>query len=225
MASGQKLRGLSGQGLDGKRRRPPAFVYTFPVGSHNWTCPESGLWRFVLWGGGASGNNSSNWGGASGGFYMGCRQLIKGQTVTLSVGAGGIRPAGGNGWDGSATAITLPSGEMCSAGGGRSAGVNLGGISMANRNLDVALVGSAGVTTAVNGNSGGGSNPGIGGAASGSTRPGSGAPGAGSFRGGDGGTSSNAGGRAPGGGGSTDSNLGLPGGDGLALVHLERISA
>ena len=225
MATGQKLRGLVGQGMSGRRKRPAVLAFNFPAATHTWTCPATGLWRFVLWGGGAGGNNTSNWGGASGAFYLAERLLTKGQTVQLSVGKGGKDPGpGGPGANGEQTTVTLPSGEVLTAGGGVSVGSNTGGAATANRNLDIVLQGSAGVTTATSGANGAGTNPGAGGAPSGSIRPGSGAPGWGPYRGGDGGTNNGFGGRAPGGGGTTDSADGEPGGDGLVLIHLARVS-
>lgn len=224
MATGQKLRGLVGQSMSGKRKRPVVYAYSYPAGSYTWTCPASGLWRFVLWGAGAGADQATPYGGASGAFYLAERFVTKGQTVSLSVGAS-ADPGPAAGTDGGDTTATLPNGEILTAGGGRGNGANTGGAVTANRNTDIVYAGTAGVTGATAGANGNGTNPGSGGAASGATRPGSGAPGYGTYRGGDGasGVAARYGG-TPGGGGTTTSTDGTGGGDGLALIHLARVS-
>lgn len=222
---GQKLRGFVAQGMDGRRKRPAVYAYSYPAGSYTWTCPETGTWRLVLWGAGAGADQATGTGGASGAFYLAERSIVKGQTVALVIGAAS-EPGPASGTDGGDTTATLPGGEVLTAGGGRGAGVNTGGAVTANRNTDIVYAGTAGVTTATAGANGNGTNPGTGGAASGTIRPGSGAPGYGPYRGGNGanGTATRNG-FTPGGGGTTTSTDGSAGGDGFVLIHLARVSA
>lgn len=225
MATGQKLRGFVGQAMSGRRKRPTVYAYSYPAGSYTWTCPASGLWRFVLWGAGAGADQATPYGGASGGFYLAERYVTKGQTVAVVAGAG-VEPVSTAGTDGGPSSATFPNGEVITAGGGIGNGANTGGAVTANRNTDIVYAGTAGVTTATAGADGNGTNPGTGGTASGTTRPGSGAPGYGPYRGGNGANgSATRGGFAPGGGGTTTSVDGSAGGDGLVLIHLARVSA
>lgn len=222
---GQKLRGFVGQGMDGRRKRPAVYVYSYPAGSHSWTCPETGVWRFVLWGAGAGADQSAPYGGASGAFYLAERNVVKGQVVALVVGAG-VEPDLPTGTDGGPSSATFPNGEVITVGGGIGNGANTGGAVTANRNTDIVYAGTAGVTTATAGADGNGTNPGRGGTAAGAARPGSGAPGYGPYRGGNGANGTpGRNGYTPGGGGTTTAGDGTGGGDGLVLIHLARVSA
>jgi len=224
MAVGQKIRGLVGQSMSGRRGQKVLLSYSFPAGNHTWVCPRTGLWRFVLWGAGGGADTSLGQAGGSGALYIAERRVSKGQVILLGVG-GGTNPAfAAAGSGGGNTTATMPSGEVITAGG---AAANAGGVATQNRPDDIVLSGTAGVTIAgVAGATGGGTNPGAGGVAGGgSIRPGSGAPGYGPYRGGDGaaGLGGNTNGRSPGGGGTTTSDKGTGGGDGLAVVHLVRV--
>lgn len=179
--------------------------YSYPAGSHTWTCPTSGLWRLVIWGAGGGANNGVVAGG-SGALYIAERNIYQGQTVALVIGecSDVNQPGGGS-------TATLPGGEVLTAGGGTNAGV--AGAVTANRNLDIVFAGSAA------GVGGLGNNPGSAGAGS---TPGAGAPGYGTHRGGDGRTSNVTAARSaqtPGGGGAQNAGSGTAGGDGMALIY------
>lgn len=192
------------------------LVHTFPAAAsaHTFPITATGRWRFVLWGGGGGGKNSGTWGGGSGAFYLAERRLIAGQVVTISTGNGGPE-SGGNGGD---TTVTLPDGEVLTAGGAQSSVSEAGGAVTANRNTDIVFPGSSGglgTNAGANGLGGSGGAGGSGGIGGG----GAGAPGFGPYRGGAGAGSNGAfRSRAPGGGGCVDGTSGNRGQDGLVLA-------
>lgn len=224
MAATDRIRGFVGQGMNGQRKLPPTYVASYTQGTFTWTAPATGTFRFVLLGAGASGSSTGPWGGGSGAFYQAERSIAKGRTASIVVGVGG---AGNNGagTDGAATVVTLPGGEVLTAGGGVTVASTAGGTATANTPADIVYAGSAGGTGAAAGTNGLGGNGGTGG---GSTNGGGGAPGYGTHRGGDGqgAGSSNPASGGPGGGGTTTSgNISTPGGAGLVLIYRVKMTA
>jgi hypothetical protein len=221
MATGQKLRGLVGQEMRGRRRVPTSYSYSYPAGSYTWTCPATGWWRFVLWGAGSGCDPNANVGGGSGALYIAERLVPRGHAVSILVGAcaGGLSVGGDS-------AATFRSGETITAGG--SAPVGVPGAASANRNADIVHPGSPGGTAGSAGAAGLGTAGGAGGTG-GTLSGGAGAPGYGTHRGGDGiSASSSRGGESPGGGGAVaiigGNASGTPGGDGLALIYRVRLA-
>lgn len=212
--SSQKLRGLVGQSMSGRRPALVAYAYNYPVGSYTFIAPAAGVWRIVLWGGGGGGNNAATTGGGSGAYYEAERFLAKGEKVSVVVGQGG----GINGGSGGNTTATFPAGEVLSAGG---ASGQAGGAVTANRFSDVVLAGSAGGSSGAAGGAGAGDAGGTGGAGATGQAGGAGAPGRGTHRGGDGLAQNqvNRVGECPGAGGATSSASGSCGGDGMALIY------
>lgn len=208
----QRLRGFVAQGMDGRKASKQAYSYSYPPGTYSWTCPASGVWRFVLWGAGASSNNNNGWAGGSGAFYYAERFVGAGQVVNLVVGRGGaVVLTGANGAN---TTATLPNAEVLTAGGGITVASSTGGAVTANRPTDIVFAGSPGATDGL-GTAGGLKGTGSGG--------GSGAPGYGTYRGGAGANQlDQRSGGAPGAGGCVTGDDGSGGGDGLAI--LTRIS-
>jgi len=213
------LRGLVAQSMRASRGSITAAVYTFPAGSSTFTAPANGFYRFVLWGAGGGGSISTDGlgGGGSGAFISAIRYLAKGQVAATVV----APPVFRNG-NGTATTVTLPNGEVLSAGGGQAA-AGSGGVASAGQ-LDTAINGTGGVAEGVNGVSGAGTNPGAGGAGNGNAG-GAGAPGSGTFKGGGG---AGGGGGVPagiGGGGASQSSFGvnIMGGTGSLTVSRVRI--
>jgi len=214
----QKLRGLVGQRMNGAKDLITPYVTNFPPGSHSWTPPEAGWYKFCAWGHGGIGNATGS--GGSGGYCEITRSLAPGQTVTIVVGQCPFGSGATN------TTITFPDGKVVTAGStdGATAGTASGG--------DVNLAGTAGSTsiTGASGGSGSGSGGGAGGAgAAGTHNGGAGAPGVLPFRGGRGGkgnasSSESAQGATPGGGGGMPASGGEPGGDGLVIVQRVRIT-
>jgi hypothetical protein len=218
---GQKIRGLVGQRMSGRRGRVTAPVYSFPAGAHAFKSSASGFYRIAMWGAGGGGSISTggNGAGASGAYVEAIRWIAKGQVIALVVAPG--TAMGGNG---AASTVTLPGGEVLSAGGGN-ASAGAGGTAVAGP-LDTALNGTQGAPEGVNGSPGAGNNPGLGGTGSGNGG-GAGAPGNGNFKGGAGamGGGGGLGPGCPGGGGATQSSVGLnqTGAGGLIVVQQIRI--
>lgn len=103
--------------------------YLYPKGSFSFVAPIAGKWLMVLWGGGGGGANGTSSGG-SGALYLAIRDLRVGQSLALVVGAGQA-----------ASTITLPSGEVLTAGG---ANLDIAGAATANVLGDIAINGTAG---------------------------------------------------------------------------------
>jgi hypothetical protein len=198
----QELRGLVGQGMNGRRARRTPETRIYSRGSYTFTADEAGWYRFVLWGGGAGANNGVVAGG-SGALVIAERLLNIGQIASITVGRGGPNNPTGS-YAGSNSTVTLPGGEVLTAGGAVS---GTGGSASANTSRgDIA---TNGTTTAVTGN-------------------GMSAPSFGDYQGGagatDGGGFSLAG-ACPGGGGRTDGGVGSYGGDGLVIVVQVRVKS
>jgi len=126
---GNKLPGLRGQNMRGVRPKTTVSTYSFPPGSYTWTCPRSGRWRFVLWGGGGTGNSGSGQHGGSGAYYEAERNLVKGQGVVVSVGASDQN-----------TSVAMPNGELLTANGGS---LNTAATASPTVGTDIAYAGSA----------------------------------------------------------------------------------
>ncbi len=140
MATGQRLRGLVGQGMSGVRRSRSPVSRSYSPGSYTFTAPTGGWFRFVAFGGGAGASNGS-YSGASGALVIAQRPLAGGQRVSITVGGGGAI-GGGNGGN---TTITMPDGEVITAQGGQG---STGGVGTAKTNLgDVIVNGINGTVT------------------------------------------------------------------------------
>lgn len=178
---------------------------------YTWVAAATGLYRFVLWSGGASVNNGNGYGGASGAFILVERRIIIGAAAQVQV----ANPGG-------ASTITLPDGTVLTCG---ATALNVGGVpSISGVQLpgDILLNGSPGATVFnTNGPTGNGDSGGVGGATSANSMGGAGAPGASGYRGGKG-SDTNQYNAGHGGGGSMNSATGGVGGSGLAIIELLR---
>jgi len=145
--------------MRGNRPRATINTYSYAPGSYTWTCPRTGLWRFVLWGGAGMGSSGGSSNGASGAYYEAVRWVVSGQQVALVVGT--VHQD---------TVATFPNGEALVAGGGI---LTTPGVATATGS-DIAYNGSAP------------GNPGLG-SGGGTASGGAGAPGNGHYRGGSGG--------------------------------------
>lgn len=197
--------------MNGRRPKPVVYTYNFPVGSYTWTCPESATYKFVVWGAGGGSDTGGNTGGGSGALYIAERFIARGQTAALVV---GVSASSGNG---TSSTVTLPSGEVLTAGGGQSDGT--AGTVTANTSLDIVYAGSAGGTAGGNGAAGLGDAGGAAGAGASGNSGGAGAPGYGTFRGGDGQAANiSTGGESPAAGKGVNSAIGNPGSGGHGLI-------
>lgn len=198
------VRGFVAQGMDGRKKAITSAPYNFPPGTHTFTAPAAGVYRFVMWGCGGG------FGGGSGAFIQAERPLAQGQRVAIVVAACDASPPTTN------TTVTFPTGEVLTA-GSPTVTNTVGGLATAAAR-DIAISGSKGFdgTAPV---AGGGDN---GGAAGTGGQGGAGAPGWGSHKGGDGGNNvSNGSGETPGAGGYV--GTGNWGGNGLVLVYRVKI--
>lgn len=202
------LRGLRGQDMSiPNRGGAVTYAAMFPVGSFTFTAPETGEYKFYLWGGGWAGDGSGG-AGASGSYAEKTVRLVRGATLVGMVGRGG----GLEGIPGDTT-LTLANGATVIA-----AAPDSQTTPVAATGGDVNLTGSIpGTTAGTNGAAGQGTGGGAGGSGDGSTGGGGGgAPANLPMRGGKGGSHGGQRGRTPGGGG-----CGYPlrdGGDGLVIV-------
>jgi len=218
--AGQPLRGLVGQSMSGQKKRIDVPAYSYPPGTYTFTAPASGWWRVVAWGAGGKGGGTG--GGGGGAFIQADRVLRAGQTVSITVGPGGFASAN--------TTVTLPGGEVLTAGCGASNAVSAaGGVATTSSPDDIKLSGGAAGAVDGNGSAGQGTNPGGGGTGvGGGGAGGGGAAGQGNYRGGNGsgpfgagtaGSANSPGGGAGGGAGS------CVGGDGQVIIHRIRVKA
>lgn len=203
-ALGPPLGGVS----KGARQAP----YSFSPGSHTFTVPKGGRWKFVGWGAGGKGVNTTG-GGGSGSYGEITKALAKGQTVAIVV----ARVPASSTVD---TTITFPDGTVTTIPSG--SGVTPG---TTPTNVDIGYAGSPGGATGANsGTAGLGTGGGPGGTQAGSAG-GGGAPGILPFKGGAGGgdvsgTINYA--YAPGGGGYESSSATATPGSGLVFAYLTR---
>lgn len=130
MATGQKLRGLVGQSMDGRRKALTPAAATFVLGTTSHTVRASGWYRFILWGGGGNGLSDTRSGG-SGQLYIAERALIRGQTLSVVVGAAQAD-----------STVTLPGGEVLTA--KAASGVTGGSSTTKNSPADIVVNGSNG---------------------------------------------------------------------------------
>lgn len=112
--------------------------YNFPPGSHTFTPPRDGYWKFVLWGAGPTANGSQA--GSSGAYCEITKYLSTTQSVAIFVSIPAGSPV--------ATTATFPDGSVASAGsadGGGTPGVATGGdVNLAGSALGVAGLGTGG---------------------------------------------------------------------------------
>ena len=241
--AGQKLRGLVGQGMDGRRRAGglPSEVIAPVVltgGSGSVVAPKKCIALIHAWGAGGSGANIDfGAGGGGGGAAVFKRvRLVAGQSLAYVIGVGGSGVSTGDGIAGSDTTLALPSGLVLRAGGGKG-GTGIGeGAGGMPTNGDInrlggaggGIVGTAGQTPLGGGAGGGGASSFFGG--------GAGAAGFSdidpSFIGGGGSAASGAGsgttaGASPGGGSGATYTAGIgvtgSGGSGKIVIVLLRI--
>ena len=233
----QKLRGLVGQGVDGKKSYSSAIPTVVGLidatsGSGAITAPRPCTALVYAYGGGGSGASGGNPGGGGGGGALFKRvRLALGQRISFVVGAGGAPCASdADGNSGTATVVTLPSGQVVSATGGFGGTTTGAGVGGSGIGGDVNRVGgdggraSAGTSTV-----GGGAGGASGGAAGGGGGAGFSDSGA-ALVGGNGGNGSFAA-SSPGqqgGGGSGSAGPGSVsgiGGQGRVVIQLLRIRA
>lgn len=201
---GRALRGLVGQGMDGRRARSNGYARVYGAGSHTFTAPYTGRWKFILHGAGGSQTGD---GGGSGAYVEKTISLCAGQTVALVVGAGN-----------STTDTTLAAaGQPLVIAGAANATV-----AGAASNGDVMINGTVGGTAGAAGAAGGGAGGGAGGTG-GPGGGGAGAPGSIEFPGGTGASYAQVGrpNTTPGAGGANSSGVEAShGGNGRAVVFL-----
>lgn len=208
------LRGFVGQSMGGVKTQDNPASYVFGGGTHTFTAPRSGSYKFVMWGHGGAGNGSQS--GASSGYSEITKTLGVGQTVALVVARAATATNTGT--------MTFPDGTVVTIAG---ANFSTAGASPTGGDLNVSGVAGSTTSSGINGPDGTGTNPGSGGTGTGALDGGAGAPGYGTYKGGRGGngatTPGAAAGNAPGGGAGYDqSNVGAPGGGGLVIVDFLR---
>ncbi len=230
----QKLRGLVGQGVAGRKSYRDAFLdvvggVTATSGTGSISAPRVCQAQIWAWGPGGSGASTGPGGGGGAALFKRLT-LSQGQKISWAIGSPGGAAANPDGQDGTDTTVTLPSGVVMIAGAGKGAldvpfqpggdgGVAIGG--------DVNRSGGKGGTdSTANAQSGG-----LGGGAAGSgTAAGGGAAGfsdqvvGGIVDGGSGGNNDGAG-SAPGGGSGTSSGAPKTGGTGKVVILLVRARA
>lgn len=218
---GRRALGGTSVAVRGRSVSPISAAYT--PGTYTFTARAGGFYRFVLRGhGGAGGPSNSNAGG-SGAYVEAIRLLGAGQTAAIVVAPGSSTGSAGS----TDTTVTLPNGEVLSAGGGfAQANSGTGGVPVGKASLgDILISGSTGVIGAGNpGVAGLGPAGGAGGAVGGGRAGGTGAPGTLQYPGAAGPTGDTApistGAGAAASGGLT---INLPGGPGEVLVMQVRL--
>lgn len=182
---------------------PPSQVVFTTTGATSWVVPP-GITQIsaVCIGGGGGGSGAdggrgeSNSGGGGGGLAYGTIAVTPGETLTVTVGAGGTSGAGNAGTAGGATTIARGVTVLLSGGGGgggpeRNAGVGAAGTSTGTDRLGGGTGGTGGTGGAASGGSGGGGAGGYSGAGGngGTSAGGTGSAGTGGSGGGGGGYS------------------------------------
>lgn len=206
---GQRLSGLIGQGMNARRPSRVGYARIYRPGSHTFTAPYTGRWKFVLHGAGGDWDGGTGAvGGASGAYAERTIAMQALQTAAIVVGAAR---------SGTDTSVTLAGSLPVVAGAAvtTTPGIASGG--------DINISGSSGGNNAT-GTAGGGAGGGAGGTASGSGHGGGGgAPGSAEFPGGSGQNAANpqTTGVTPGGGAAINSGADVgAGGDGRVVVLL-----
>lgn len=130
MATGQILRGWVGQRLDGRKgfsggRAELLAITDTTTGSATLSAVKGCVALIYLWGAGGAGDiGGTGGGGGGGGASFKIHRLRAGQSITYSVGTGGVI-AIANGGD---TTLALPNGRTIIAQGGLNASGNSGGL-------------------------------------------------------------------------------------------------
>lgn len=205
-------------------------------GSHTWTCPADGIYKFQARGPGGAGFLDTDGsagdarGGGAGGRSVRNVRCAKGQTVSVVV-TKGMRANRGQATDApAATTITLPGGIVLTANCGAIGTSSTNGAGGTATGGEINETGGAG-----NADGPSGTYAGLKGTASGTNTGGGGAPGDEILRGGDGGDANNGAinasqvgsGAWPGGGGGSGTSsaeyriTGGAGGDGAAVITYE----
>jgi len=110
---------IEGVGKDVKAALPPPPLLSSQVAhlftSQTWTAPSDGWVRVCVSSGGGGyggGTGTAYGGGASALAFWAWRKIVKGQTITFTLGAGGTTAAGGT------STVTAPWGSMTASPGG-----------------------------------------------------------------------------------------------------------
>jgi hypothetical protein len=177
---GQKLRGLVGQGMDGRKFYRDALfdlvgIVDVTSGSGSIIAPRSCVALIYAFGPGASGSGQNGGGGGGSALFKRLR-LIQGQTINYTVGTPGAQNAG-SGFDATDTTIAPPFGVVLTAGGGKTNIGAAGGLAGAASGGDINRSGGAGGAATLAGLPGTGG--GVGGAGGGVSAGGGGGGGAG----------------------------------------------
>jgi hypothetical protein len=111
--------------------------------------------------GGDGGRGEPNQGGGGGGLAYGTFAVTPGETLTITVGAGGTSPSGGSGGAGGASSIARSATVLLSGGGGaggveRTINTAAGGTSTGTERAGGGIGGAGGTGTAASGGTGGG---------------------------------------------------------------------
>lgn len=128
------LAGLRGQSMSGRRDLITPTLNIYAPGSSTFVVAKTGWYRFVLWGAGGHGDAAT--GGGGGALVIAERSLAAGQRVSIAVGT--PAPSGTVG----DTTVTLPSGEVLTAGSGQ---IGTGGTATAGQ-LDTKVDGATTAT-------------------------------------------------------------------------------
>lgn len=181
------IRGFVAQGLDGQKKPRTPAVAIYAPGTFTFRVAAPGVYRIAVRGhGGAAGPAAGSQAGGSGSLLIADRPLGAGQTLAIYVPFAPMLASAVPLW----TTVTLPDGEVLSAGGGYGAAGGAptakGGVATGNlARGDIVLAGTDGVAGTGAGNPGNGDQGGAGGASNGSKAGGAGAPGTRGFRGAD----------------------------------------
>lgn len=209
MPTASVLRGFIAQAMVGQKAQRFSFCRSFGPGTHVFSTPEPGNYKFAMHGaGGACDTGGFSIGGASGAFVEKSVRLAAGQRIELQVGAAR---------SGLATSLIIAgrTSAVAGAASGTAPGTAFGG--------DINLSGSTGGAGGSSfGSSGLGTGGGAGGAPGGGFAGGAGAPGTSEFPGGKGQDGSVAAdtGTTPGAGQAQSLGSLGPGGDGRVIVLL-----
>ncbi len=242
MSSGQKLRGLVGQPMSGRKTYrdtvPNVLSLTDVTAGSALVTASTPCWALIyLQGAGASGSaDVGACGGGGGGAALSKKvRLAARQSLAYAVGAPGLGVAAtSDGNDGSDSTVILPNGQVLRAGGGKRGITGVGGVGGVATGGDINRPGgpggnAGGADPGLSGGTGGGSgglgnSGGGGGGGAGFSDLGAGFLGGAGSAGVNGGTSAAGGAAGGSGGGGGNGNSGA-GGAGRVIVWLVRVSA